>query len=58
MIVYNLLIALMAESFSIISIIVRPLTLVLNLLPHESTVRHSCKCGDVSKNNLAASTHF
>lgn len=48
----------MAENFSTISINVKPLTLVLNLLPQESTVRHSCKCGDVSKNILAASVHF
>lgn len=40
------------------SIKVIPLTFVLNRLPFEITVRHSCKCGQVSKNILAASIHF
>lgn len=54
----DLLIMLIAKNFSITSISVIPLTLVLNLFPLEITVRHSCKWGQVSKNILPASRHL
>ena len=53
-----LLIAFIAKNLSIISNNVVPPTLVLNRLPLEMTIRHSCKWGDVSKNILAASLQF
>lgn len=54
---FYLLVAFITKNVSTTSINDIPLTLVLNRLPLEITLRHSCKCGDVSKNILAASIH-